>query len=261
MDLRNPFALLGNRIITIYDLDESMRGLKCNCVCPNCKAPFEAKMGDVRQWHFAHSGTPCDSVKLYVNACYWFVRQILLENKGLKYPGLSCHGEQLFEDGLITTNSIEISYNKDELAIGLIINNNDLAVRLLLDIDYCVEEIKRPLDGLSTLLIDFRNIQFINTGGIINRLCNELYGKRWIYSIAEERHKNAAKEVGRSDNIDFSNSYKRGNESPKEYRQPIVTCMLCKKKMHKDDVMRARNHNGYICHKCIETKGLNWREI
>lgn len=43
-ELKNPFALRNNRIITINDLDESERGLKCGCICPVCKGEFEVKM-------------------------------------------------------------------------------------------------------------------------------------------------------------------------------------------------------------------------
>ncbi len=261
MDLKNPFALFENRIITIYDLDESKRGLKCNCICPNCKAPFEAKMGDVRQWHFAHSGTPCDSVKLYVNACYLLIRQILLDNGKFQYPSLNIQDNKLFESGIIKINNVEIVYNREELAIGLIINDKDLALRLLLDIEYCVEDVKSSLDGLSALLIDFRNIQMETTGVITNRLCNELFGKTWIYSIAQKRYKCSIKKDNRRKKVDVNEPNYKFYDSHTEYRQPIVSCKLCGKTVHKDDAMWARNNHGYICHKCIEANNLDWRKI
>ena len=261
MNLKNPYALFENKIISIYDLDESYRGLKCNCICPNCKAPFEAKMGDVRQWHFAHTGVPCDSVKLYVNACYLLAKQILLEEGIFSYPGLTYKKNQLFDAGEITINSIEIRYNRDELATGLIINNKDLAIRLLLDIDYCVDEIKLPLEGLSTLLIDFRKIQRANTNVITTRLCKELFGKNWIYSIAQKRYSDSFKATDRRYNIDVSDTEQKYSASLKEYKQPEVNCKICQKIVHKEDAMWARNRHCYICHKCIEENNINWREM
>lgn len=261
MDLKNPFALFENRIISIYDLDESNRGLKCNCICPNCKAPFEARMGEIRQWHFAHSGTPCDSVKLHVNACYLFARQILLDKGILRYPGLNSRSNHIFNSGIIRIDNIEISYNKDELAIGLIINDKDLAIRLLLDVDYCVDEIKKPLRDLSTLLIDFRGISKANTETISIRLCEELYGKTWIYSIAQKRHNEAIRKASSVNDISVNDYEPKNIKTQKEYSQPMVFCKLCKRTVHKDDAMWAKNHHGFICHECIESNSLNWRVI
>ena len=41
-------------IVLIDDLSENQRGLKCNCVCPECKTDLVAKMGQVTAHHFAH---------------------------------------------------------------------------------------------------------------------------------------------------------------------------------------------------------------
>jgi hypothetical protein len=44
---------IGN-IVLIDDLSENERGLKCNCVCPECQTDLVAKMGEVTTHHFAH---------------------------------------------------------------------------------------------------------------------------------------------------------------------------------------------------------------
>jgi hypothetical protein len=38
----------------IEDLLEENRGLKCNCICPECKTELVARMGTKTVWHFAH---------------------------------------------------------------------------------------------------------------------------------------------------------------------------------------------------------------
>lgn len=48
MSIKNPFALRDGIIISIDDLDESERGLACNCVCPHCGDKFQARMGNIR---------------------------------------------------------------------------------------------------------------------------------------------------------------------------------------------------------------------
>lgn len=39
------------KIITI---ENAQNGLKCNCICSDCKAPFEAIQGQKNEWHFRH---------------------------------------------------------------------------------------------------------------------------------------------------------------------------------------------------------------
>lgn len=51
MELRLPYGLKENELVTIDDVES---GLKCNCVCPNCKQPLIAKKGEVKEHHFSH---------------------------------------------------------------------------------------------------------------------------------------------------------------------------------------------------------------
>lgn len=39
----------------LLDVSEVKRGKACNCVCPSCKTPLEARQGEKNEWHFAHS--------------------------------------------------------------------------------------------------------------------------------------------------------------------------------------------------------------
>ncbi|MGB0938530.1 MAG: competence protein CoiA family protein [Colwellia sp.] len=43
-----------SEVILIEDLSEEQRGLKSNCICPECKSELVARMGDKTVWHFAH---------------------------------------------------------------------------------------------------------------------------------------------------------------------------------------------------------------
>lgn len=73
-EVKNPFGLRDGKHITVNDLREDERGLACNCVCPLCKDPFEARLGAVRIHHFAHSGEGCDEVASYLMGLYGFFR-------------------------------------------------------------------------------------------------------------------------------------------------------------------------------------------
>lgn len=51
MELKLPYGLKDNELVTIDDVDS---GLKCNCVCPHCKQRLIARKGEVKEHHFAH---------------------------------------------------------------------------------------------------------------------------------------------------------------------------------------------------------------
>lgn len=48
-----PFGIRGvdGELVDVHDVE---RGIACGCICPSCKAPLNAKKGDVKEWHFAH---------------------------------------------------------------------------------------------------------------------------------------------------------------------------------------------------------------
>ena len=80
MELRNPFGLQNGQIIMIDDIDKAHNGSKCNCVCPACKEPFIARMGDKNQHHFAHSGKGCDEINAYMTGLYMLLSEYLTSN-------------------------------------------------------------------------------------------------------------------------------------------------------------------------------------
>lgn len=59
-----------SEIILIEDLTEEQRGLKSNCICPECKSELVARMGDKTVWHFAHykgnESQSCQETSLHI---------------------------------------------------------------------------------------------------------------------------------------------------------------------------------------------------
>ncbi len=76
-EVKNPFGLRNGVHITVNDLSETERGLACNCVCPLCKDPFEARLGNIRIHHFAHSGEGCNEVSAYLMGLYGFFKDFI----------------------------------------------------------------------------------------------------------------------------------------------------------------------------------------
>lgn len=71
------------RMVHINDVK---RGLACNCSCPKCKEPLEAKLGyGGRQPHFSH-GKGADCSGSYMTALHKLAEQILKEEKAVMVP-------------------------------------------------------------------------------------------------------------------------------------------------------------------------------
>ena len=69
----------------VRSVDEVLRGLACECTCPNCGEKVIARQGDVREWHFAHSTVvECDFAA--ESALHRAAKQVLLQNKGISLP-------------------------------------------------------------------------------------------------------------------------------------------------------------------------------
>ena len=88
LNLKNPFGMRNGKIVMIGDIPLSERGLKCGCVCPACEEPFEARLGNVRTHHFAHSGKGCDEENAYLTGLYLLVQEHILNNR-IELPELN----------------------------------------------------------------------------------------------------------------------------------------------------------------------------
>ena len=65
------------------------QGLRCRCVCPNCKKPLVARKGHIRVHHFAHapSVTPCKGGA--ETALHRMAKQILAEADAIVLPAMT----------------------------------------------------------------------------------------------------------------------------------------------------------------------------
>ena len=104
--LRNPFALRNEQIIMIEDVLEEERGLECNCICPACKEPFIARMGEKKVHHFAHSGKGCDELNAYMMGLYMILNDYIQGGNPVLFPEIYVSYE-LSPRSFITEYNIE----------------------------------------------------------------------------------------------------------------------------------------------------------
>lgn len=316
---KNPFAKRNGRIITINDLTENEKGLSCNCACPICNGTFIARMGEVRTWHFAHSGEPCDAAKQIVNSAYQLAKEAIIAKGYITFPGLYVFCdlsqvirsyyetyrfvsykkdgyEKLFDSNKMPVKEVEIINDNSGISTALIINSQ-LAVRLAIDTEYCIDKNIVRYEDMATLRMDIDDaIYRENTEKLYWLIADKIENKRWIYapkvdrwveSLETERLKRyeeylekqrieKEKELERQRVAEELAEKRRAQEHEQRmqeiqqkaamkqatYVKPKYKwCYVCKKQVHPDDVMFGKKTNKYYCHDCITNKKLNWAEL
>ncbi|MDW1941455.1 competence protein CoiA family protein [Vibrio sp. Vb0599] len=101
-------------------------GLKCDCVCPECKTPLVANQGNVKRWHFSHaSNTECKGESLI----HRLAKQVILDAaRSRKALLISSNGGTVYEqdkDGIVHSKSwyaperqYHIQQAKEEVKLG-----------------------------------------------------------------------------------------------------------------------------------------------
>lgn len=86
-------------------IEDAGYGSKCNCFCPHCGAPLDAKNGGtIREHHFAHShGHECNGA--YETMLHLLAKEIILECGVIMLP--DCYDEH-YPSGLVRLSNVEI---------------------------------------------------------------------------------------------------------------------------------------------------------
>ena len=90
--IKIPFGLKNGELIHISQIEKlDLHGRACNCVCPNCKAPLEARIfkDKKKRSYFAHSGETCSSQQAYETAIHLFAKKIISEKGKLLFPSIT----------------------------------------------------------------------------------------------------------------------------------------------------------------------------
>ena len=75
-----------NKDNLLVHVDEVKLGAACECHCPHCKSPLDAKNGgEIREHHFAHAhGHNCDGA--YESALHLLAKKVVCEQGGVMLP-------------------------------------------------------------------------------------------------------------------------------------------------------------------------------
>ncbi|MDS0527584.1 hypothetical protein NNC19_17980 [Clostridium sp. SHJSY1] len=106
MKIKLPFGFREDRLIHISEINENERGLRCNCVCPECRQPLEARLGNKNIRHFAHSNQNCKNA--FETTLHKFAKEILEKSRKIKLPELKLIYNKYYK----SMSDFELSYYK-----------------------------------------------------------------------------------------------------------------------------------------------------
>ena len=99
---------------TVY-IKDALRGAACNCFCPSCKQPLEARKGSERAHHFAHKNNGINCEHGFQSALHYMAKDLFMEmqylifvknGKPVQYKidsvELECRVNEIIPDILIT---------------------------------------------------------------------------------------------------------------------------------------------------------------
>lgn len=229
MPIKLPFGLRNEKLIHISQLTETERGEKCNCICPNCKKPLSAKMGEIRQYHFAHQAdSQCNISLALAIGLLQFAKEIIQANNEILLPGWKISQKDfanhelsfLFSDDKYRTeqdpklSTYTFVSTKDRSSDVLIkIRNHPVIIRIfvspLLNATTPTEHSRLPMFNLDLSFLSKVDLTSPQTKSIIEeQILHNEKNKTWLNNPKKESKLKEISEQLFEDNKDYINRQK-----------------------------------------------------
>ncbi|HBJ82202.1 competence protein CoiA family protein, partial [Pseudothermotoga sp.] len=173
--LKLPYALRNNKLVHINDIPLEQRGEKCGCYCPNCKEPVLARLGNVREHHFAHKGCFCDPDAAFETILHILSKDIIARASTFYLPRRDVgilRSELIDRDYIISDNfeswsshhSIDSAEEFSEYVTGKVVKGGYKRVKSVTvekSLDGIIPDIILNLDGVD-VAVEIAVTHFVN---------------------------------------------------------------------------------------------------
>ena len=171
----------------LVQIDSVKHGSSCQCRCPHCLAPLDAKNGgQIREHHFAHShGHYCEGA--YETALHLLAKQIILEQGGIMLPESDDKNKP---HGFVKLGNIKVEQWDDTFKIcpdieGIMDNGKRILIECL--VTHKVKDKKYNIiidNNLLCVEIDLNWLE-LNKESLQKFLTQESADRKWIEKRAE----------------------------------------------------------------------------
>lgn len=181
------YALKNNVLTCISDVES---GLKCGCICPQCRAVLVAHKGNKNIHHFKHyNSQECE--KGYQTSLHLLAKEIISNEKCFVIPPISYNfnSNNKFIDipkKKIPIDRVELEAKTGDIIPDIILYSGTQILLVEIYVTHKIDEEKLnkiKLLGLSTIEIDLSHIdREISYEDLRNILINSCSEKQWIFN-------------------------------------------------------------------------------
>lgn len=194
-----------NNVVSVFEV---ATGRKCNCTCPECGEPLEAKNKgktenailepNQKQAHFAHvSGKVCQYAA--ESALHKMAKEILFEHRTLMVPALYHYNEKVSDEARISFDNVEVEFrvthDGSTFIPDAILTKGNRKLFIEFYKTHRVDENKKHkigLLGISTIEVDLNFIEPIINGkpnyeGLKEFIETDATFSEWLYNSEGER--------------------------------------------------------------------------
>lgn len=183
--LKLPYGLRDSYIVHISEISEDQRGLKCNCVCPVCHEPLQARIGMKRIKHFAHSRNCPNAAE---TALHMMAKDIVLNNRQILLPHVEFAYEIIKPSKYFKYNHAKSEYFIKGIKPDLMISDgkNTLFIEIVVTHDVDDEKYEKiKYMNLSVLKIDLEEYYYTSILNgtyehLENHIIHQQTNKEWI---------------------------------------------------------------------------------
>ncbi|MBS5825337.1 MAG: hypothetical protein KID00_16085 [Clostridium argentinense] len=214
MNIKLPFAIRGKRVVHISELSEDERGLKCNCICPNCNERVVAKLGEINIHHFAHYNKECKTN--IETVLHLFVKDVLSKYKKVKIPSIILEYredytklsdfnsldkisinkmyEKIVEEQVVEFDEVKLEKRFNDIVPDVVLYKNNYPLIIEIAVTHFINEYKKrkiERKGISTLEINMSKINFYayDKEELEKIIIYDLECKSWVYNRKLEQEK------------------------------------------------------------------------
>lgn len=176
-------------------VSEVENGLKCQCICPSCKARLIARQGTRQKAHFAHyNSEECNTG--YETSIHLLAKEILLSEKCIRLPEIkmpcSNYNSGLIREGrLIELDEVALENRISSIIPDVLAKHRGEMLIIEIFVTHKVDAEKQEViqkQGISALEIDLSKIHTeITYDELKDILINQSNNRRWIFSKVQER--------------------------------------------------------------------------
>jgi hypothetical protein len=211
-EVQLAYGIRDGRVILISEIKQTERGERCDCVCPVCKGKLLAKLGEIRQPHFAHKpNCKCDYSHAQQTSLHILAKEIIQENNRILVPGIAFTRNEIigdyFDDPVATEieidcpniipktvlySSVELEKQIGETIADAVIMTNNSPCIVEIAVTHFVDKEKRKkleVNHLPAFEIDLSS--FVDTPpsreAIAEAVLSNEKNRKWIVNPKRER--------------------------------------------------------------------------